>query len=795
MTDRRDFIKTVIVGTVGGSLGCRFAGGNGDGAGEFDGMLAGETVTAQSERHDVCHQVRDGASLPVPPAERSVDAVIVGCGLSGLTAAYRLLDADILCLENEPWVGGNARVATWDGFPYSVGAFFTHSMSTPMKLYEEVGLELQERHSMFFDATQPIMYDDRIVHDRWGEGFQELNPRSSWSSWDRFKEDMLAIDAYARQEELDRIPFRDLLGPYEPEVVRWFDLTAEFMGGTSAELSAYAGVLYTRVFNGEGLGLLLTQRQADHGHYWFPGGLGPASKRLAERVEEAGAGRIVTSASVYRIANAGDQVHVSYMLDGEPHTLSAGVCIVACQKFMARHIVADLPRDQDAAMQSYRYHPYLALLMGFKEPVELSRAQILSPLAGGMGAGRPREDGRMIARTIVPVRPERRGELLTEEGIRAVGERLTGALDSAPGAVSVSATAVDLSSNMSSAATVDFTILPGWLQLGPSQGGVTDVAIASDGASLYRFYCIPVDICDEGRLDRWSGGAWTTIAHPTNQCHQPDIEVEGSLWVASFADDSPDYGFASNANGPTVVFTGIFLVHQWGMDVAIAQGRPYMAFAARYSDGNPFNYMMLHVISPIPAGAPARLRGGWGGVVGQDIATDPAIAGDANGWYAVTRQGPNLYVKKGYRGATQTFYENIGAGFSFSGDPTKPEIIVYQGGPVVAWMEDGQTSLHLARFDGANWIAFGTDQVASGIFGRVRMDVLGDDLYVVDAKSSASPRLTVSHYDGANWTELPDALSAIDNPTSSRGDIAVTDTGPVVAYISGGVLRIKKYFP
>ena len=152
-------------------------------------------------------------------------------------------------------------------------------------------------------------------------------------------------------------------------------------------------------------------------------------------------------------------------------------------------------------------------------------------------------------------------------------------------------------------------------------------------------------------------------------------------------------------------------------------------------------------------------------------------------------------MKKGYRGATQTFYENIGAGFSFSGDPTKPEIIVYQGGPVVAWMEDGQTSLHLARFDGANWIAFGTDQVASGIFGRVRMDVLGDDLYVVDAKSSASPRLTVSHYDGANWTELPDALSAIDNPTSSRGDIAVTDTGPVVAYISGGVLRIKKYFP
>ena len=365
----------------------------------------------------------------------------------------------------------------------------------------------------------------------------------------------------------------------------------------------------------------------------------------------------------------------------------------------------------------------------------------------------------------------------------------------APGAVSVTAVAEDLSGNKSSAASVTFTILPGWLTLGGSVADVSEVALASDGGDLYRFYCVPVANRDEGKLERWGGSSWATVAFLTNQCHEPDLEVEGSLWVASFADDSPDYGFASNANGPAVVFTGTLLLHQWGMDVAIAQGRPYMAFAARYSDGSPFSYMMLHVISPIPPGPRVQLNGGWGRNVGQDIVIDPAIAGDATGWYAVSRQGSVLYVKKGFHDGSSSVYQDVGPGFTFVGDPVKPEIIVYQGAPVVAWMENAQTSLYVARFDGANWIAFGQDQVSSGFFGRVRMDVYQSDLYVLDVKSSATPPLTVSHWDGANWTVLPGALGSGDVPSATRGDIAVQNDGTVVAYISGGVMRVKKYFP
>jgi Bacterial Ig domain len=365
----------------------------------------------------------------------------------------------------------------------------------------------------------------------------------------------------------------------------------------------------------------------------------------------------------------------------------------------------------------------------------------------------------------------------------------------APGPSTVTVVAEDVSGNKSTPASVSFTILPGWLTLGGSEPGVSEVALASDGSNLYRFYCAPVENRDEGRLDRWNGMSWVVVANPTNQCHAPDIEVEGSLWVASFADDSPDYGFASNANGPSVVLKGTLLVDQWGMDVAIAQGRPYMAFAARYSDGNPFSYMMLHVISPFPPGNRVLLNGGWGRNVFQDISTDPAIAGDATGWYAVSRQGSNLYVMKASHDGTSSVRQEIGPGFTFVGDPVKPEIIVYQGQPVVAWMENAQTSLHVARWDGANWIPFGQDQVSTGFFGRLRMDVYQNDLYVLDVKSSAAPAMTVSHWDGASWTELPSALGAGQTPSATRGDIAVRSDGLVVAYISGGVLRVKQYLP
>ena len=129
--------------------------------------------------------------------------------------------------------------------------------------------------------------------------------------------------------------------------------------------------------------------------------------------------------------------------------------------------------------------------------------------------------------------------------------------------------------------------------------------------------------------------------------------------------------------------------------------------------------------------------------MGQDISTYLGFAGDASAWYVITRQGSNLYMKKGYHDGLSERFDDVGPGFTVSGDPTRPEIVIYDGAPVVVWLEDALTSLWVARFDGSNWMGLGTAQVASGFIGRIRADTLA-------TRKGLQP-------DGAAW---PDGLPA-----------------------------------
>ena len=347
---RRRFVQTVLLGSAAATY-CRSTH-----------SLAGQSTAHKdvsshvpSEDFATCHRVRDGESIPVAPVSRHVEFAVVGGGPSGLVAGYRLRDRDVIVLEKEPIPGGNARADSWRGMPYAAGAIVTYAESPATALYEEVGLTLQTR----VRSKRATIVDGEFIEDLWGSGLKRLFPPSIERSLRQAKSDLFAIDAEAEKGKLDKMRFSELLRTYPPEVKAWFDALLAWFAAPTDEYSGYVGLYLARSQMGAGLGVLYPEGSSKGGSYTFPGGLSAAALRVAEKIQEAGSDRLVTGATVYRVAQDGTGVNVSYLLGGEPVTIRAKAAIVAAPKFIAQYIVADLPEDQKEAMKAMQYAPFL----------------------------------------------------------------------------------------------------------------------------------------------------------------------------------------------------------------------------------------------------------------------------------------------------------------------------------------------------------------------------------------------------------------------------------------------------
>src|ERR1700692_4935409 len=96
---RRDFLKFVVGGSVAAGCPVNLS------------LLHGESAPQpqlDGDHFAICHEVRDDQRFDKPPVSSRHDVVIVGGGVSGLSAAYFLRDRDFLLLEKEPHWGGNA---------------------------------------------------------------------------------------------------------------------------------------------------------------------------------------------------------------------------------------------------------------------------------------------------------------------------------------------------------------------------------------------------------------------------------------------------------------------------------------------------------------------------------------------------------------------------------------------------------------------------------------------------------------------------------------------------------------
>ncbi len=320
--------------------------------------IEGEFV---NESHVIGHRLRDGGPFPEPREIRRMPIVIVGGGIAGLSAAWRLSKRgmrDFVVLEMEPTAGGNARsgVNEVSGFPWAA-----HYVPVPgreaglvRELFVDLGLhdgtEWNERHLVH--APRERLF----IHGRWQEGLEpQVGPtRRDRDEMQRFEDRMRAFAdtgqftvpmeaGMARTSrpvgaDISMAAWLDGEGFDSPWLKWMVDYACrDDYGALAGDVSAWAGIHY---FASRELG-----QGDDLPPFTWPEGNGWIVARLLERIGSS----VHTGAPVYRIERRGTSWRV---LTGDVAWMADAV-IVATSFLVASRILDDLPRDGVA------YSPWL----------------------------------------------------------------------------------------------------------------------------------------------------------------------------------------------------------------------------------------------------------------------------------------------------------------------------------------------------------------------------------------------------------------------------------------------------
>jgi hypothetical protein len=194
--------RDVLVGALA-FAGGQFAGCAESAFGQRDPGISGAIIGMSCERG---HLLFGGSPVPPPSRTERVSAVIVGGGVAGLAAAWRLGRAgfrDFLLIELEETVGGNTRAGSSEVTAYPWGS---HYLPLPGPETREVKRLLADLGVIerFGREGRPI-YDERhlchapqerlFIHGRWQAGIYPWTgaTEEDLAEYDTFKQAMMRL--------------------------------------------------------------------------------------------------------------------------------------------------------------------------------------------------------------------------------------------------------------------------------------------------------------------------------------------------------------------------------------------------------------------------------------------------------------------------------------------------------------------------------------------------------------------------------------------------------------------------
>lgn len=340
---RRQFLGTGSAALIGLSLKSEK---------KIDGSFVNESVAAG-------HLLRDRKTFPPARRIEKIPVVIVGGGISGLSAAWRLRKRgfhDFVLLEMNDQAGGNARSGENEitAYPWAAHyvpvpgpkAEYVRELFTDLDVLKKDG-QWEERYLAF--APQERLF----LFGRWQDGIEPAIglTQQDREQFRRLEETFVTFRASgaftvplqagysSKFADLDKVSFADWLGAqgFDSRLLNWYMNYAcrDDYGALARDTSAWAGIHY-----------FSSRETEEKGPLTWPEGNGWITKRLLERVRE----HVRTGQMVHKIVpnRRGASVFAG---DTE---YQAEFVIFSAPTFLASYLIDGFP-----PLQAFVYSPWL----------------------------------------------------------------------------------------------------------------------------------------------------------------------------------------------------------------------------------------------------------------------------------------------------------------------------------------------------------------------------------------------------------------------------------------------------
>jgi protoporphyrinogen oxidase len=317
----------------------------------------------EGENFATCHSVRSGKKYHRQKAVRICDLVIIGAGISGLTAAHKTKSKlDVEVIEKEPRPGGASKRNYWKGVYYSLGAADTgptyeaeiegNKTNFLEDLFRELHIQwrkvpdpefaMKYGKQVIVDPLNSQSEKDEVVND-FKKSFEDAQNRLE-NIFEEYGRPIIPLEASPNKTmELDKKTleeiFEGISNPFRNYLQTFSNAT---FGAQASEISALKGIYYLS----RELGI----------RYACPGGNACVAEKLVQELEH----RIYLNSTVVSVEQNAESCFVTYVDDYDvAKTVECKAVIWASEKHYAPYIIKGLPKDQENAFKKVRYSSFI----------------------------------------------------------------------------------------------------------------------------------------------------------------------------------------------------------------------------------------------------------------------------------------------------------------------------------------------------------------------------------------------------------------------------------------------------